>query len=537
MSPRGWESCSPGASPFASQKFAPQLRSKPTPLQPMFWGAYLFESRPKQSTLSSHFLLIFTMPNPVKSPPQSHGFDTSRSSAAFFALKDESATRTESAERPLPPQPERVGLRPTNLGLRQEWKLGKAVAEPKSRALKADRLDAARGHLQQELARLQKTPLDPQRQDAAHAALTQQRGGSDDHAAPIIHQALQVSVAGSIPTFGVGRCLGVHYGSKLVPPSPPLSLKTLQRAGAQCVFGGIGGGVGNLLGKTLIAPVVDTLPRQFRPVDPAAVLPDRMVAKMNRIRSGWGDEARADIVRQQKEVLHLSSDTNVHCAETAFGVATAARLLAQPSGFKTTLPKSLAISSAVAGLAGAAVGVHMGSNMARAVVRVPRQETLDGIAVSDAHPRHEKMIMHSAGAVPLFYVRETPQTERHSPLQAITDRWHHDNLRDPVPTGQHSGDRKLFADWRAGMHGTALDVRNLGLRVASRSEHMMRATAAPAALGAVQSLVEASLPGSAYAKACGVLLPVMSVRMMVRPWYEAVVDAIPARDAAMRSTR
>lgn len=484
------------------------------------------------------------MLDPVKrlsQAPQVNRSETMRASADFIAMYKPTLDAGDSVERSprLEPQPGRASPGPGAgfLARRQEWKLNRASSPQQRSSSQADKVDPALAGLQNHLERLEQQPRDSRRQDEAHAALTKASTVKHNHALPVLHKALQIGVAGSLPTFGVGRTLGVHYGPRLLPLSKSDGFKAAQKAGAQWVLGGVGGGVGNLLGKTLIAPVVDTLPRHYRAIDPSAILPDRMVAKMNRLRSGWGDEVRAEIVQQQKEILYLGSQTNVQCAERAFGAATAARFLLQPQGFKPTLPKSLALTSGVAGLAGAAVGANMGVNMARAVVHVPRQEALDSIAVSKDRSDQEMQIMESAVALPLFYAHKKADGQRQGPLQAIGHRWHMDHFRDPVPSWQNPSDRKRYPDWNARMHGVASDVHNLGMSAASRAEYMMRATLAPTVLGAVQPFVEASMPGSFSARMTSVLLPVLAIRMVIRPWFDAVAGGIPARDAARRAKR
>ncbi len=480
------------------------------------------------------------MPASVQLAVQPRRVELSRSDPTHVPKVNVPATQLGTLDKTLPKEDKLVRPEPHKLRLRQEWKLAKGPTAPPRQAPATEGFEAARDQLQRALATLKDRPHDGKRQEAAHdaqAALAQQPIPRGHRALPALHKALQIGLAGSVPTFGVGRTLGVQYGTDAVPVGPTPGVKNIQRAAAQLALGAVGGAIGNLAGKTLVAPLVDRLPRQFRPIDPAATLPDRMVSKMNRIRSGWGDATRATIIEQQKEIVQINSDTNIHCAEKAFSLATAARVLIQPRGFKPTLPLSIASSSAASGLAGAAVGANMAGNMARAEVRVPRQETLDRVLASNANEWHEDAVMADAQRLPLFYSHHLPARERREPAKAIMHKGHQVNMRDPAPKSHGPTDPKPCPDWRVRAHGFGADVRSTALSAVSRSEYMMQATAGPVAIGAAQPYVAASMPNAISARMSGVLLPVIAVKLVIRPWFNALFGGIPARDAELRAQR
>jgi hypothetical protein len=313
--------------------------------------------------------------------------------------------------------------------------------------------------------------------------------------------------------------------------------KNLQRGAAQLGLGAVGGAIGNLIGQTVVAPIVDRSARKFEPVDPQAVLPDRMVAKMNRIRSGWGDEVRASIVNQQKEVMQLNSDTNVQFGEKAFTAATIARTLLQPSSFKPNLPQSVAISGAVSTVAGGAVGLHMGINMARSAARIPRADTLDRVLASKPRERNEDAAMSDAQSLPLFYSHLTPGDQRPSIGQAITDSWHRGDLREPAPTPWNPDERMVPRDRGMRMQNMGADLRNIGQSVAHRSGHLIHATAAPVAIATSQPFVVSAMPNDFSARAAGLVLPALAMKLVIRPWFNALAGGIPRHDAAMRAER
>jgi hypothetical protein len=386
--------------------------------------------------------------------------------------------------------------------LRQAWKLSPEPAADKREIASVDqaaRFNAAHENFQNALAALKEHPHDRNRQDAAHeahAALAQQPMPLGHRGAALINKALKVGLAGSASTFGVGRTLGLHIGAHTVPADAGPGLQTVQRAAAQLGLGAVGGAIGNLAGQYLVAPVVDSLPSRFQAVDPAAVLPDRMVAKMNRIRSGWGNEMRAAVVEQQKETQELGSNTNIHFGEKAFSAATVARLLLLPPGFKPNLPQSVVLNSATSVVAGGAVGLNMGVNMARSNVRIPLSQTLDRLLADPSHPQSQEVAMQDAQSVPLFYAHRT-KPEKTPPVQRIP-----------------------------------ADLRSLGQSIAVRSDHLTRATALPVAIANAQPFVVAHMPNDFSARLASLALPALAIKFIIRPWYKALVGSIPRRDAA-----
>ncbi len=433
-------------------------------------------------------------------------------------------------------------VQPNPRNLRQEWKLSRDHAphasgkETPPTPPTTTTFDAARDRLQQALANLKDRPTDGKRQRAAHeaqTALAQQPIPLLHRAVPVAREALRVGVVGSLPTFGVGRTLGVEVGKN----SAALGLPRTPRAGVQWFTGAVGGAIGNLAGQSLATPLLDKLPRQFRPIDPAAVLPDHLVKKMNRVRRGWGDELRAAIAEQQREILRINSNTNIHFAEKAFSVATGVRLLSQQPGRVPNLAGSVAISSAVSTVAGGAVGLNMGVNMAKAEVRVPRMEALDRALASKTGRVQEDAIMQDARSLPLFYAHHTPVGDLRPPTAGIVDGGTPGQVRRPTPKRQHQQERIAFPGWGAAAKNLGADLRHIGESVSFRSGYLMQATAAPSAIGAVQPFVVAAMPNEAAARFSSVALPIVGIYAVLRPWFNALAGGIPAQDAAMRARR
>ena len=346
-----------------------------------------------------------------------------------------------------------------------------------------------------------------------------------------------MSLAGSVPTFALGRTLGMEAGKNAVPVGHQPGLPNVQRAAVQWLSSALGGAVGNVAGQTLVAPLVDMMPRQFRPVDPAALVPDRMVTKMNRIRPGWGNEMRRAIQQQQSEVQRLNSDTNIHFAEKAFSVATGVRMLVQRPGPAPTLPTTLALNSVASAAAGGSVGLNMGVNMAKANIRIPRMETLERLLAGKHSPDQETSAMADAQTAPLFYAHHTPPDERRSPTDAIAHAWHQSNLREPAPRPQHPNDPIGFPSWGAGLKNAGADLRNVGKSVAFRGQYLMQATTVPTAVSAVQPFIAAGLPNENAVRMSGMALPAVAIYAVIRPWFNALVGSIPAHDSAMRARR
>ena len=306
---------------------------------------------------------------------------------------------------------------------------------------------AARRQLQAALTQLDEHPLDPNHQDAAHRAhiaLAQRKVPFLYRGMPCFTESLKVGCAGPLPALGVWRTVAFELAINAWPLGPHPSFKDIQQAIMQWAVGAVAGAVGEAALARLSKAWIETLPKQFRAIPPAAALPDRMVAKMNRIRAGWGDEVRAAVVQRQMEVTQIDSDSNSRMALRAFAGSVAVRGLAQPPGSDASLLESVTVSNLPPTLAGFAVGAVVTGNMVRAEIRVPRMETLNHVLAKPRHEWSEQAAMADAQTLPLFYV-------------------HHQAARQGLPTATQRHDRARFSNWHLNRpQGMANFPNNLG---------------------------------------------------------------------------
>lgn len=365
---------------------------------------------------------------------------------------------------------------------------------------------AARRQLQAALTQLDEHPLDPNHQDAAHrahVALAQRKVPFLYRGMPCFTESMKIGCAGPLPALGVWRTLAFELAINAWPLGPNPSFKDIQLAIMQWAVGAVAGTVGEAALERLAKAWIETLPKQFRAVHPSAALPDRMVAKMNRIRAGWGDEVRAAVVQRQMEVTQIDSDSNSRLVMRAFAGSVVVRGLAQPPGSEASLLKSVTVGNLPPTLAGFAVGAVVTGNMVRAEIRVPRMETLNHVLTKPRHEWSEQAAMADAQTLPLFYV-------------------HHQTVRQGLPTTQHDHDRSRFSNWHLNRpQGMADFPKTLGT-AASRANATWPARAQFDARGALQWAEPAaptpldSLRGSAaWGSAIGFFA---LARLMIKAW-------------------
>lgn len=295
----------------------------------------------------------------------------------------------------------------------------------------AKRYATACQQLQAALADLNDHPNDPKRQEAAHrahTALAQQQMPLLHRGEGLLRESMKVACAGPLPALGAWPSSALELAINVVALGPHPSRTDIQRAAVQWAIGTAGGALGELLVQRLAASCIERMTKQFRAVHPAAIVPDRMLAKMNRIRAGWGDELRAAVLERQREVAQMSSNSNGRFARKALGASLAVRVLSQPPGSETSLIKSVAVGNVPPGVASVAVAANIAGKMARAQIRVPCMEALERVSANPGLNRPEEVAMENAQTLPLFYVHQTLATERTSPGGAhphiASPSWH-----------------------------------------------------------------------------------------------------------------
>ena len=282
---------------------------------------------------------------------------------------------------------------------RPKWSLT-ACSTTQSGAV--SRYCSARRQLQAALSKLEQHPNDPGRQQAAHhahIALAQRKVPFLYRGMPSFNEAMKIGCAGPLPALGIWRTLAFELAINGWTLGPKANFKDIQRAIVQWAVGASAGVVGEAALHRLATAWIERMSARFRAVHPAAVLTDLMVVKMNRIRPGWGDEVRAEILRRQ-----IGSQVNLNLSMGAFAGSTAARCVALPPGSDPSLIKSVAVSNLPPSLAGFAVGAAITCNMVQAQVRVPRMETLNRVSARPRQERSEADAMADAQSLPLFYV-------------------------------------------------------------------------------------------------------------------------------------
>ena len=272
---------------------------------------------------------------------------------------------------------------------------------------------SARRQLQAALCKLELHPNDPgsqQEAHQAHIALTQRKVPFLYRGMPGFNEAMKIGCSGPLPALGIWRTLAFELAINGWTLGVKASFKDIQRAIVQWAVGAVTGVVGEAAMHKLATAWIESVSTRFRAVHPAATVTDLMVAKMNRIRPGWGDEVRAEIVRRQQAVSQIGSDLNSPLAMGAFAGSAAVRCIALPPGSDPHLIDSVTVSNLPPTLAGIAVGVAITCNMVRAQIRVPRMETLNRVLARPRQERSEHDAMVDAQTLPLFYVHRAAES-------------------------------------------------------------------------------------------------------------------------------
>lgn len=420
-----------------------------------------------------------------------------------------------------------------------------------------------------------------------------------DRLQPLATSIMRVGVAGTSMAFGVGRNAGLAAGDAVAraeqgrpqsgavfdnsaaapgaAPSGPPSLKSMVVSTVTQLFmGSTAGATGNLLGQTVVAPVINLMPRQFAPIDDKAVVPDQVVKDMNTLLPGSGDQLRASVKAQQAEITNISSDSNVTLGQVAFDAVTAARAAAlgtTPLGVAGQVGFGLGVSATAGGVIGAVMGVRQSV----ATVKVPDAAQLSELVASGRADGAQALqdLMKKGNEVPLFFAKHmnatapapstsTPSTSAAAgdiesggpattqapplstaakagqvvsavasvvttPLNAIGAAFKAGPLMDPQPTVEGAPPRSTLS-----VAGHTLS--NIGASVLNRAGEMVKATTALGVISTVTAAVARPL-AQADQRVAMAIGGAIGIHTAIKPWFDSSAKDIPAGDAKIKTDR
>lgn len=420
-----------------------------------------------------------------------------------------------------------------------------------------------------------------------------------DRLQPLATSIMRVGLAGTSMAFGVGRNSGLAAGDAAAraeqgrpqsgavfdnsapapgaAPSGPPSLKSMVVSTVTQLFmGSAAGATGNLLGQTVVAPVINLMPRQFAPIDDKAVVPDQVVKDMNTLLPGSGDQLRASVKVQQAEITNISSDSNVTLGQVAFDAVTAARAAAlgtTPLGVAGQVGFGLGVSATAGGVIGAVMGVRQSV----ATVKVPDAAQLSELVASGRTDGAQALqdLMKTGNEVPLFFAKHmnatapapstsTPSTSAAAgdiesgspattqapplstaakagqvvsavasvvttPLNAIGAAFKAGPLMDPQPTVEGAPPRSTLS-----VAGHTLS--NIGASVLNRAGEMVKATTALGVISTVTAAVARPL-AQADQRVAMAIGGAIGIHTAIKPWFDSSAKDIPAGDAKIKTNR
>ena len=420
-----------------------------------------------------------------------------------------------------------------------------------------------------------------------------------DRLQPLATSIMRVGLAGTSMAFGVGRNSGLAAGDAAAraeqgrpqsgavfdnsapapgaSPSGPPSLKSMVVSTVTQLFmGSAAGATGNLLGQTVVAPVINLMPRQFAPIDDKAVVPDQVVKDMNTLLPGSGDQLRASVKVQQAEITNISSDSNVTLGQVAFDAVTAARAAAlgtTPLGVAGQVGFGLGVSATAGGVIGAVMGVRQSV----ATVKVPDAAQLSELVASGRTDGAQALqdLMKKGNEVPLFFAKHmnatapapstsTPSTSAAggdiesggpattqapplstaakagqvvsavasvvtTPLNAIGAAFKAGPLMDPQPTVEGAPPRSTLS-----VAGHTLS--NIGASVLNRAGEMVKATTALGVISTVTAAVARPL-AQADQRVAMAIGGAIGIHTAIKPWFDSSAKDIPAGDAKIKTNR
>ncbi|MBB3281742.1 type III effector protein [Mitsuaria sp. BK037] len=418
-----------------------------------------------------------------------------------------------------------------------------------------------------------------------------------DRLQPLATSIMRVGVAGTSMAFGVGRNAGLAAGDAVAraeqgrpqsgavfdnsapapgaAPSGPPSLKSMVVSTVTQLFmGSAAGATGNLLGQTVVAPVINLMPRQFAPIDDKAVVPDQVVKDMNTLLPGSGDQLRASVKAQQAEITNISSDSNVTLGQVAFDAVTAARAAAlgtTPLGVAGQVGFGLGVSATAGGVIGAVMGVRQSV----ATVKVPDAAQLSELVASGRADGAQALqdLMKKGNEVPLFFAKHmnatapstsTPSTSTAggdiesggpattqapplstaakagqvvsavasvvtTPLNAIGAAFKAGPLMDPQPTVEGAPPRSASSVARH-------TLSNVGASLLNRAGEMVKATTALGVISTVTAAVARPL-AEADQRVAMAIGGAIGIHTAIKPWFDSSAKDIQSFDAKVKTDR
>jgi hypothetical protein len=273
--------------------------------------------------------------------------------------------------------------------------------------------------------------------------------------------------------------------------STPSILDSAANAAAQTVMGAALGGVGNFVGQTMVAPLVNRIPRQSAPVDVSAVVPNEMVTLMNQIQPGSGTELREAAAAEQRLNANPNSARNVRVGQAFFDGANGLKAYMQGSD---TLGGggTLLVGTTVSTLAGSAIGATMAINASLSTLSVPNMDSLRRQADLGAQGRLENVTRQD---VPLFFAK---------------------HMGDNVPP------LFTFANPVVDPSGSGLQTAlNVATSIGQRAGEMLAATTWTGAISAVAPAVVAATP-EPLQDIARAAMAATGIHQAIEPWFNSL---------------
>lgn len=426
-----------------------------------------------------------------------------------------------------------------------------------------------------------------------------------DRVLPFATSVLRVGLGGTSPAFGVGRNSGLAAGDAAAraeqgraqsgavfdnsaagaaasapsaAPAKPASLgSTVFSTVAQWVAGSVAGAAGNLVGQTMVAPIVNLMPRQFAPIDDKAVVPDQIVNNMNALVPGSGTELRAAVKAQQTEISNIGSASNITIGQVVFDSITATRAAAlgtTPLGAAGQVGFGLAASASAGGVIGAAMSVRQSV----ATIKVPNPEELAAQVAQGGADGAQRLqaLIRNGQEVPLFYAKHmnaaaqpaaTPLAQERdleagprssagdvpsasamraalanvgqvasvagkvvtAPLNAVVSSFQAGPLMDPQPSNPAVERRS-----DASLAGHTL--QNIGASLLNRTKAMAESTAALSLISTATAAVAKPL-AEGDQRAAMAIGSAIGIHTAIKPWFTALAKDIPEGDAKIKANR
>jgi hypothetical protein len=373
--------------------------------------------------------------------------------------------------------------------------------------------------------------------------------------------------------FGVGRSAGMagaevgqdawlgnptNSGWSAIQPPLPSSVSDhfneMSRGGIKTTLqwagGAATGGVGNMVGETVMKPFVNAFFKKVHgPMHPDAAVPGPTCRWMNEQEPGAGDALRAEFKQKGFDVTaNVGEKTNIRYGRSAFMLAAGTRAgvqAAQKLGFLGNLGTGTAGSTA----AGLAIGAAMGTRSAHVTITVPTPEAVEAAKASGATLAEVMADPANTVEIPVAYTKHLPKpicaavkgvTTRSSELEA--GKWEAvknaaKSVGDPLKAVAKSLKETPLRDPSGNPLQTVANV--LGTW-AQRSILMARSTA-PGAMMRIVAIPCARLAEDAGHEKSGRLIraaaSAFDLYFVIKPWFTSLANTIVGGDAQVKQAR